>query len=454
MTRNRNGRITRRQVLKTIGAAGIFCSFPSIVPASVFGKNAPSNRINVGMIGIGRQTDYSNLPAFLNSDETRVVAVCDVDTWRLDIAKKKTDQFYNNNDCKAYTDWREIIERDDIDAVMISTTDQWHVPMSLEAARARKHICCEKPLSLSVAEGRILADVVKNHGVVFRTDTECRTNSYMNKTARLVLNGYIGNVKRIEVGVPDTDNIEREGDPTPTPVPKELDYEMWVGPAPMKPYCVDRVHPQRTFGSSDDLSTRPGWLRCRGIGLGVIGTWGAHLLDVAQLCNDTERSGPISVEGNGEYPKSKTALWDVLKRFNIHYEYADGVTLDFKTDRDAYLRVEGDEGWIFVQYTGKARIQAHNESILRLKFKDSDKPVIQREDKDDFIYAIKNNCNTMVDAEVGHRTISLSHIGQIAIQRGKKLSWNPHTEQFTDDEQANEMLHIPYRKPWDRIIRL
>jgi hypothetical protein len=131
MTKNRNEKITRRQVLKTIGAAGIFCSFPSIVPASVFGKNAPSNRINIGMIGIGRQTDYSNLPAFLNSDETRVVAVCDVDTWRLDIAKKKTDQFYNNSDCKVYTDWREIIKRHDIDAVMISTTDQWHVPMSL-----------------------------------------------------------------------------------------------------------------------------------------------------------------------------------------------------------------------------------------------------------------------------------------------------------------------------------
>jgi predicted dehydrogenase len=448
MTRHRNDTFTRRQMLKTAGAAGMLTLFPSIVPASVVGKHAPSNHINVGLIGMGRHADYSNLPAFLQSDDTHVVAVCDVDRWRLDSAKKKTDQYYGNSDCRAYTDWREVIARDDIDAVMISTTDQWHVPTALAAARAKKHICCEKPLSLSVAEGRLLADVAKKQGVVFRTDTECRSNAYMNKTARLVLNGYIGKVTRIEVGVPDTDNIAREGDPTPTPVPEELDYDMWVGPAPMKPYCVDRVHPRQSFGSSDDLNTRPGWLRCRGIGEGVILTWGAHLLDVAQLCNDTERTGPISVEGVGEYPQSKAALWDVLKTFNLHFEYANGVALDYQTGRDGYLRVEGEKGWIRAQYTGNARLLAHDESVLRLKFRDTDKPVIQRGDKEDFIYAIRNNCNTMIDAEVGHRTASLAHIGQIAIQRGKKLSWNPHAERFADDEQANEMLHRPYRKPW------
>jgi hypothetical protein len=270
----------------------------------------------------------------------------------------------------------------------------------------------------------------------------------MNKLARLVLNGYIGNVRRIEVGVPDTDNIVTEGDPTPTAVPEELDYEMWVGPSPMKPYCVDRVHPRKTFGSSDDLSTRPGWLRCRGIGEGVITTWGCHLLDVAQLCNDSERSGPIAVEGVGEYPQSKTALWDVLKTFRIHYEYANGVSLDFKTDRSGHIRVEGDRGWIFVQHTGKARIQAHDESILRMKFRDSDRVVVQRGDKEDFIYAIRNRCNTMIDAEVGHRTASLAHLGQIAIQRGRRLSWNPQTERFADDRPANEMLQVSYRQPW------
>lgn len=442
------GTISRRQALKTAGAAGLCSFFPSIVPAAVLGRTAPSNRINVGMIGMGRIADFSNLPAFLNSDATQVVAVCDVDRWRLDQAKTKTDQFYRDRACRAYTDWREIIARDDIDAVMISTPDQWHVPIALAAARAGKHICCEKPLTRSIREGRILADAVKQRGVVFRTDTECRSGGHMNKVARLVLNGYIGHVRRIEVGVPDTDNITREGDPAPTPVPEEIDYDMWVGPAPMRPYCVDRVHPQKTFGSSDDLSTRPGWLRCRGIGEGVITTWGCHLLDVAQLCLDSERSGPISVEGVGEYPQNKAALWDVLKTFRIHYEYANGVALDFTTARDGYLRVEGDQGWIFVQHTGKARIQARDESLLRMKFRDSDTAVVQRGDKEDFIHAIRHGGNTMIDAEVGHRTASLAHLGQIAIQCGRKLSWNPQSERFAADQAANELLQVAYRKPW------
>lgn len=448
MNPSNHGAIGRREAIKAIGAAGFCAVFPTIVPAAVVGSKAPSKRINVGMIGMGRIADFSNLPAFLHSDDTYVRAVCDVDRWRLEQAKRKTDQHYRDNACQAYTDWREVIARDDIDAVMISTTDQWHVPMALAAARAGKHICCEKPLTRSVREGRLLADVVRQRGIVFRTDTECRSGGHMNKTARLVLNGYLGNVRRIEVGVPDTDNITREGDPTPAPVPAELDYEMWVGPAPMRPYCVDRVHPPRTFGSSDDLSTRPGWLRCRGIGEGVITTWGCHLLDVAQLCLDCERSGPIAVEGEGQYPPNKAALWDVLKTFRIRYDYANGVALDFKTHRDGYLRVEGDEGWIFVQHTGKARIQAQNESLLRVKFRDSDKTVVQRGDKEDFIHAIKHGGNTMIDAEVGHRTASLAHLGQIAIQRGRKLAWNPHTEQFAEDPAANALLHAAYREPW------
>ncbi len=440
--------ISRRQALKTMGAAGMLSFFPSIVPAAVLGRKAPSNRINVGMIGMGRIADYSNLPSFLNSDDTRVVAVCDVDRWRLDQAKTKTDQFYRDNACLSCADWREIIARDDIDAVMISTTDQWHVPIALAAARAGKHICCEKPLTRSIREGRILADVVKQKGVVFRTDTECRSGGHMNKVARLVLNGYIGNVRRVEIGVPDTDNIDREGNATPTAVPQDLDYEMWVGPAPMRPYCVDRVHPPRTFGSSDDLRTRPGWLRCRGIGEGVITTWGCHLLDVAQLCLDCERSGPVAVEGVGEYPQNKAALWDVLKTFRIQYGYANGVSLDFKTDRNGYLRVEGDEGWIFVQHTGKARIEAHDESLLKMKFRDSDQVVLQRGDKEDFIHAIRHGGPTMIDAEIGHRTASLAHLGQIAIQRGRKLSWDPQREQFADDPAANELRQVSYRQPW------
>ncbi len=429
--------ITRRQMLKAAGSAGIISAFPSIVSSTVFGKNAPSNRINVAMVGMGRQAYYSNLPGFLYPDDTQVIAVCDVDKWRLDNAKKKVDEHYQNSDCKAYTDWREVIVRDDVDAVMNSTSDQWHVPISLAAVRTGKHVSCEKPISLSIAEGRLLADAVKKHGVVFRTDTECRTNSYMHKAALLTRNGYIGKVKHIKVGVPPQDK-NKEGDATPTSVPAELDYEMWTGPAPMKPYCVDRVHPPKSY-------TRPGWMRCRPTCEGVVTNWGTHLLDVAQLANNTERTGPVSVEGTGKFG---TGIWDVLQLFEIHYEYADGITLDYVTDR-AYVRIEGDEGWIFAPWLGRDRIQAHDESILRIKKKDFKIQIPQREDKHDFIYAIKNNCNTMVDAEVGHRTCSMGQIGHVAVQLGKKLSWDPKTEKFTNSDDANRMLTISYRNPWD-----
>jgi len=432
-------KLTRRQILKAAGTTGLVSAFPAIVPSTVFGKNAPSNRINIGIIGMGRQAIYANTDPFLQSEDCQVVAVCDVDKWRLDSAKKKVDGFYKNSDCRAYTDWREVIARDDIDAIMNSTSDQWHVPISLAAVRKGKHVSCEKPLTRSIAEGRILADATKKKGVVFRTDSECRSHSYMHKTAQLAINGYLGNIKRIKVGVPAGDAAG--GNTTPMDVPAELDYDMWVGPAPMKPYTLDRVHPRHGYG-------RPGWMRCRDICEGMITNWGTHLLDVAQLLNGTERTGPVSVEGTGKYPEPGSGLWDVLLDFRVQYKYAKCVVLDYFIDIP-YLRVEGDEGWIQAHWHSKGGLTAHDESVLKIKLKDSDIHLPQRSDKGDFIYAIKNKCNTMADAEVGHRTCSMGQLGHIAIQRGKKLTWDPVAERFADDARANKMLEVSYRKPWE-----
>jgi hypothetical protein len=224
-------------------------------------------------------------------------------------------------------------------------------------------------------------------------------------------------------------------------VPEELDYDMWVGPAPMKPYTVDRVHPRKSYG-------RPGWMRCRDTCEGMITNWGTHLLDVAQLLNDTERTGPVSVEGTGKYPEPGSGLWDVLLDFRVQYRYAKGVVLDYLADVP-YLRVEGDEGWIQAHWHSKGGLTAHDKSVLKIKLKDSDIRLPQRQDKEDFIYAIKNKCNTMADAEVGHRTCSIGQLGHIAIQRKKKLTWDPKAERFGDDEKANKMLQIPHRKPWE-----
>ena len=428
---------SRRSFLTTVGAAAVG---PFIVPQQVFGANAPSKRITLAMIGMGRQAYYANLPPFLHAENVRVVAVCDVDRWRLDNAKKAVDKHYGDSGCKAYADWREVLARDDIDAVMNSTSDQWHVPISLAAVRRGKHVSCEKPLALSVTEGRLLADAASQKGVTFRTDSECRSNAYMIKTAELVRNGYLGQVRRIEVGVPTGDAAG--GSATPEPVPAELDYEMWTGPASLKPYCQDRVHPQKTYG-------RPGWMRCRNTCAGMITNWGAHTLDVAQLMLNTERTGPVSVEGTGDYPKPGSGLWDVLLTFRVQFKYQSGVVLDYLTAKYAYVRVEGDNGWINADWTGKSGLTASDPKLLRIKLKPDDLRLPTRSDKDDFLHGIANRAPTMADAEIGHRACSMGLIAHSAIQLGKRLDWDAQRERFVNDDNANALLSCAHRAPWD-----
>ena len=432
----------RRDFIKTLGAA---FTFPTIVSCTIFGKHAPSNRITIGMIGMGRQARYSNVKFFLHAREARVVAVCDVDKWRLDNAKQDVDKHYGNKDCRSCTDWRELIARDDIDAVMVSTNDQWHIPISLAAVRRGKHVSCEKPLTLSIAEGRVLADAVEKHGVTFRTDSECRSHSYMHKIAELVRNGYLGKIKRMEISVPTGDCAG--GNSQEMPVPEELNYDMWLGPAPVKPYTVDRVHPRHSY-------ERPGWMRCRDTCEGMVTNWGTHMLDVAQLVNDTERTGPVEVEGSGAYPAEGSGLWNVLLNFKVRYRYANGIVLDYHTGPNASIRVECEDGWIHAIWLGRGGLTASDKSLLRIKLKDGDLHIPQRSDKGDFLYGIKNHTPTMADAEIGHRTCSVCQLGHIAIQRGKKLSWNPKTERFSNDATANVMLHKSYRLPWDLNIKI
>lgn len=432
-------RISRRSALKTLAVA----SAPVVLPSRVFGATAPSERIAIGMIGMGRQARHANLPPFLQSEDTIVLAVNDVDEWRLNNAKQDVDARYGNSDCKTYRDWREVIARDDMDAVMISTPDHWHVPMALAAIRAGKHVSCEKPLTLSVAEGRLLADTAHEKGVVFRTDSECRSNEFMRTAAQLVLNGYIGALKRIEVTVPTGDAAG--GSAEPAPVPPELDYEMWVGPAPLKPYCVDRVHPREDYG-------RPGWMRCRDTCEGMITNWGTHLLDIAQLAHGSERTGPVEVEGTGEYPAAGSGLWNVLLNFRARFRYADGVEIDYRTSDAPYVRFEGDEGWVqSTWFDGgglKAGVTASSDALLHVELKDSDIRVPARMDKEDFIHGIKTGETVMSDAEIGHRTCSMGQIAHIAVQVGRKLTWDPVAERFPEDEAASALLTRPVRGDW------
>ena len=425
----------RRQILKTSAAAG--AAF-SILPA--WGQAAPSKRVNIAMIGTGRQGINANMKTFLGMDNVRVVAVCDVDRLRMKYAKGIVDAAYGDSACKMYRDFREAIEMPGLDAVMVSTADHWHAIIALAAMKKGLHVSCEKAMTRYFDEGRALADMAKKSGVVFRLDSECRSNAYMQKTANLVLNGYIGNITRLEVGVP-VEFQKGKGDPTVVPVPKDLDYEMWQGPAKLHPYSVDRVH--RTNPETGAPVQRPGWLRIQDYCSGMICNWGGHLIDVANFINGTSHTGPVSCEGTGSFDTE--GLWDTINSFKLQYKYANGVVLDYKI-KVPYLRVEGDEGWIQAHWYSKGGLQAHNKEIFRTKFKDSDVMVPNRSDKRDFISAIVNGTDVMIDAESGHRVNSQCLLGLATVKAGTQLEWDPKAEKVTNSVDGEKFMKESYHR--------
>lgn len=433
----------RRQFLKSVAAAG--AAF-TILPSSVFGKSAPSKRVNLAMIGTGRQGVETNLRTFLGMDNVQVVAVNDVDRLRMHYAKRVVDEAYGNSDCRAFPDFREALEMEDLDAVMITTPDHWHTIPALMAMKKGLHVCCEKAMTRYFEEGRALADMAAKTGIVFRLDSECRSHAYMQRTMNLALNGYLGNITRLEVGVP-YELSEGVGDPTPMPVPDYLDYDMWLGPAPDRPYAADRVH--RTNPDSGKGEGRPGWLRISDYCAGMICNWGGHLLDVANKINGTSHTGPVSVEGSGEFPNDPNGLWDTIIGFEVQYKYANGVTLDYRIDKP-YLRVEGDEGWIQAHWHSDGGLQAHDRSIFRTKLGEKDHIVPSRQDKEDFISAITDGTEVMIDAEAGHRVNSQCLLGLASIKAGKRLEWDPEKEEVTNSTTGEKLMKASsYRPKWD-----
>ena len=442
-------RLSRRSMLKRAAASGAAIAAPWIVPGSVRGQNAPSNRINVGMIGIGRQAKYANLPFFLHASDAHVVSVCEVDRWRLENARKQVESYYSKNKpggtytgCHVCTDFREVIDRPDIDVVMISTPDHWHVPMSIAAARAGKDVCLEKPITMSIGEGRALVDAMERYGRVFRVDSEFRSIRVFHRACELVLNGRIGEVQKIQVGVPKGD-IGCEPQPTMS-VPKELEYDMWLGPAPNAPYTVRRVHPRHSY-------SRPGWMRVRDYCDGMITNWGAHLVDIAQWGNGTERTGPVEVQATGKFPED--GLWNVLLDFEAHYRYANGVEMTYTTSRP-YVRFQGTEGWIEAAYSGRS-LKAEPDSILDETIRPDEIHLRLKPEKRDFLDCVKSRERTLEDAEVGHRTTSVCHLGHMSILLGgKRLEWDPAAERFLNSDAANRLSRrYALRSPWGDFLQ-
>ncbi|HLX63331.1 MAG TPA: Gfo/Idh/MocA family oxidoreductase [Planctomycetota bacterium] len=421
--------ITRRRMLKGTAAAAAAIGLPTIIPARVLGDDAPTKKITIGFIGVGSHGTDWNLAYYLKNKSAQVLAVCDVDSNHMQRAKGLVDKAYDNKDCATTKDFREILARKDIDAVMISTPDHWHTIISLLAIQAGKDVQCEKP-TLTIREGQILSKAVRKHQKVFQTSTEDRGLPEYHRMAELVRNGRVGKLQRIEVVLPKQPGVP--GDPTPQPVPQELDYEMWLGPAPAAPYTKDRVH--FNFRWIWDYSG------------GIICDWGAHLFDTAQWGNDTEHTGPLEIEGTGTHWSG--GLYNTVKDYDVTYRYANGVVMTCKPGNPS-IKFIGTDGWVG-NVGWRKPVQASDPKILESKIGPEEihlytNPALEH---DDFLKCVKSRKDPYFPVEIGHRVSSVCHLSNIAIRMGRKLKWDPEAEQFAKDAEANAMLDRKRRDPW------
>jgi len=418
------GGITRRKFLTGPAlAAGTALAFPTIVPRSVFGADAPSERIHIGSIGVGGM-GTGNMKGFHGRKDCQVVAVCDVDAGHLERARQSVGL---DKRC-AYRDFRELLARDDVDAVVVSTPDHWHVPVSIAAVRAGKDVYCEKPLTLTIAEGRALVQEVRRYGRVLQTGSQQRSSNHFRFACELVRNGRIGKVHTVKVYLPGN-NRTCEPSWEPEPVPPGFDYDFWLGPAPWAPYHHQRCHYQFRF-----ILDYSG---------GQVTNWGAHHLDIAQWGLGMDHSGPVEIYGDGEFPK--TGLFTTATRVYFEAIYANGVKLICQTG-GSHTRFEGTAGWVEVSRGG---LKTEPASLKTTTIKPDEIHLYRsRDHKGNFIECIRTRKRPIADVEIGHRSASLCHLGNIAMLLRRRLRWDPDREQFIGDFEANRMLWRPRRAPW------
>ncbi len=437
---HRTKSISRRNFLGGFVAAGGVLAAPYIIPASALGKegaSAPSERITLGIIGTGSHGVSRNIKRFLPEPDAQIVAVCDVDRQRRVDAKKLIEDRYAEKfegtykGCDDYNDFRDIIARDDIDAVMVATPDHWHVIPSVMAARAGKDVMCEKPLSLTILEGRILSDAIKTHNRVFQTATENRSDVNYHRMIELVRNGRIGKLHTIRVDLPSGFSVQEQSYEVCQP-PDGFDYNMWLGQAPEAPYCPARIH--WNFRWILDYSG------------GMLTDWGAHMIDLAQWGNDSEYTGPIEVEGKGEFPKE--GLYNTATKFRIECKFANDVKMIIRSKSPA-LRFEGTEGWI-ANDGWRAELKASDPKILEEKIGADELKLYTcpEGEQRNFLDCVKSRELCYAPVEVGHRTITIAHLGNISMVLGRKLRWNPDIEKFINDPVADWLLSRPMREPW------
>lgn len=456
---------TRRDFLRTsLAGAGVL-----VLPTRLWGATAPSKKVNILQIGCGRIARSWDLPGFLKHDVARVVALCDLDSIRLADTKQFVESQYAKRGVSltaaAFADYREALRHPDVDAVSISTPDHWHAQLVAEAVLAKKDIYVQKPLTMTLAEGRAISDLFRKQPRMFQVGSQRRASSGFRIACEAVRNGRIGKLLTVKVGLP-TDPAG--GDTREMPVPANLDYDRWLGPTPLAAYNEDRVHsqnpdPKKRFGD------RPGWLRIESYCLGMITGHGAHYVDIAQWGMGTELTGPVEIEAKAEFPKQ--GLWNVHGPYHVEAKYANGTTLIIDSKLPSGVRFEGTDGWVWV--TGSAeRFTASDPKAVKSKSKslDASDPRIleatpgpnevrlhvspQDDHHLDWLTSVLSRQPAATTPEQAHRSTSVCILSWIAMKLGRKLRWDPEMERFPGDEAANALLSRTERAPYGALTWL
>lgn len=445
---------SRREFLRSAArASAVGIAFPTIIPAPALGLSgavAPSNRVTVAIIGTGNQ-GFNDLRSFLRDERVQVLAVCDVNRestgyWDGGLggrepAKRTVEQHYAGNrrggtyrGCDAYVDYREVLGRPDIDAVEVCTPDHWHAIPVIAACKAGKDIYCQKPLSLTIAEGRAMSYAVSKSGVVFQTGSQQRSDSRFRRACELVRNGRIGALKRVRVGLPSgrIDYAKTGDHKKPEPVPSGFEYDLWLGPAPEAPYAPARCHVN--FRWIYDYSG------------GQVTDWGGHHPDCAQWGMGTELTGPVLIR-NAKAVFEPDPLWNTATEYSFEAVYENGVSMLVSNRERMGVTFEGTEGKIYVD---RGKLEAEPKALLDSKIGPDGVHLYQSDDHfRNFIDCVLSRGPTAAPVEVAHRSITICHLGNIAMRLGRdSLRWDPRTERIIGDDEAAKMLSRPYRDPW------
>jgi predicted dehydrogenase len=433
-------KLLRRQFLRK-AAGGVCAALPLLIPASALGRAGripPSQRIVMGAIGVGQQGFY-DMNAFMSLPEAQVVAVCDVKRPMCQRAKLAVDAHYAGAVCSVYHDFRELLDRSDIDAVSVVTLDSWHVLHALAAVRAGKDVYVEKPLGMSIEEIKVLRDAVHRYGRVFQFGTQQRSSQEFRHACEIARNGRLGKVHTIEVGV-HSGAAERSGLKryAPEPVPDGFDYDFWLGPTPWAPYTTARL-------------VYPHWFHISDYSLGYVSGWGIHHIDIAQWGNGTELTGPLSVEGRAQFPRDD-ALCDNPLSWDTRMKYANGVDLIFTGAGPGFAGVRhgitfrGPNGWVWVN---RGVIDAEPKSLLKEPFGPSDLRLpVSTNHQENFLQCVRSRQKTISNIDVAVRSDTVCQLAWCAFQLGRPLRWDPASETFPGDPEASRKMTRALRAPW------